>query len=198
MELYGLKNKDGKEYKIGINKEGSLLYVTAIENYPEPKFKVGDWVVVVLTMGIDSPDTRQTLRVGSFDSDCYFLKDAEGRGYGHATMIRHATKDEIETYLRKIADEKYPIGTNYFSVPDGYREAVRGTFRYYNNGDYLTDGHGGCIYCNGKWAEIVPSKKKLPKTKEDIKDFLNMFSERYWDDKPVASAMEKFLDQYED
>ena len=179
MELYGLKDKDGKEYKL-ITPFNTLLedydtYKIAVVT-PKLNLKVGDWVV-----------GRESIWSGPHR----ITDDFDLLGYTDPYDNRHATKDEIKSHLRKIAEEKYPIGTKYFSVPDSYREQVKGTFKYYIDEDNLTDGYGGSVYCQGKWAEIIPSKKKLPKTKEDIAMLLMEFSF-------PASLIAKLLEEYED
>jgi len=66
---------------------------------------------------------------------------------------------------------------------------------YYNkDSDALLCG-GMTLYIQGKFAEIIPSKKPLPKTKEEMLDFLRNFEYLYHKDN---SKIEDFLNDYED
>ena len=55
---------------------------------------------------------------------------------------------------------------------------------------------GVLIYEGGKWAEILPSKKPLPKTKEGIALLIEMYHNQN-DGLPFKTPVDEFLSQYE-
>jgi len=72
-------------------------------------------------------------------------------------ITRKLTEKEIEDYLIKEADRRgYKIGVKYIGC---YTEApvfeIKEKLKYYIGVDQLTDGCGGTVYLNGKWAEII-------------------------------------------
>ena len=186
MELFGLHDKDGKEYKF-INRYGSACW-DAIPITPEPKFKVGDWVI-----------GRESIWTGPHRiSDEFDLL-----GYTDEYDNRIATKEEIETHLKSIADEKYFNKTALCLEHGDHRRVLNKYTTYDKDVDELVtlgsvDGHtcNVWLYRKGKWAEIIPEKKKLPKTKDELvktlKEYFGAFNiERH-------PNYEEFLDQYED
>jgi len=125
---------------------------------PESEFKAGDWVVQMMKRG-DELGRIKTITNNHIEYD---------DGSGHSSWngyIRHATKYEIESHLRRICDEKYPVGTKFRGLYGGLIGTNNGGFNYYENTDQLTNGRS--IYLNGKWAEIIPDKKKRSKTKNE-------------------------------
>ena len=205
MNLYGLKDKDGKEYEVILPditmpgavdnrtfKIGDLITIKPIE--PEPMFKIGEWLAF--------DDYRKIF--------CYvdnvngYLK-GDDTGFYSPEYCKRATPQEVEQHLRKICDEKgykdgvkiREIGTNNTHTLERHRE-------WY----YLkeSDSFHGCtpseewdfgssnpyIYHNGQFAEIVTEKKKLPKTKREFRDFLVD-----WQNGEPRSIVE-FLKEYED
>lgn len=50
MELFGLKDKDGKEYKLITRSNSLSIGVESIE--PKPAFKVGDWACYCFLKGL--------------------------------------------------------------------------------------------------------------------------------------------------
>lgn len=75
---------------------------------------------------------------------------------GNYMTIKKGISLKEELLLKATTD--YPIGTKYFdALNDTQLCMVRGSFSYYEGGrkykDYITDGYGGTVYCNGKWAE---------------------------------------------
>jgi len=157
---------------------------------PKPEFKVGDWIISLMSHG------NEIQHIKSISDNCveYDMGCSPRYPHGHYSWrgyIRHATKDEIESHLKKICDEKYPVGTKYKSLVYGDFAQVKGIFRYFIEGDYMTDGFGGCVYDNGKFAEILPDKKKLPKTKAEFNTFLGAWANRH------TSTTDEFLNDYE-
>jgi hypothetical protein len=46
-----------------------------------------------------------------------------------------------------------------------------------STGFYITDGHGGCVYEYGKWAEILPSHPQITLNRNKVefhKDFIKV------------------------
>jgi len=74
-----------------------------------------------------------------------------------------ATPSEVESHLIKVAEEKgYVEGVKYKDLLLSNKECIRkGELYYYINDDMLTDGNGGAIYYQGKWASIIPSPLEL-------------------------------------
>jgi len=153
---------------------------------PKPMFKVGQWVTddyykEVIRFGYTEKDGRV------YDTNGYL------RNVG-VKYLRHATPQEIESHLRKICDDKY-IGKKVKCLSTG-----RGIIKEYNvyefKGDTLwyTDNYGSpmMVYRSGKFAEIIPEKKKLPKTKEEFNSFLGAYCNRH------TSSVAEFLKDYED
>lgn len=135
---------------------------------PKPKFKAGDWVY----WGGSSPTIGRIIRHCNEFADSWVLETANGKGkYDSCSEnnLTHITPQEIESHLIKIAKEKFKKGSKISSVTSG------NNFTFYNlediyyniNTDTLSNG-GMHMYSKGKWAEIIPEKKKLPKTKEEL------------------------------
>lgn len=61
--------------------------------------------------------------------------------------------DIIKDYLLLKAKQRYPIGTKYISAFNGDKCIVKEHLDYYYN--QITDGCGGSVYYDGKWAEII-------------------------------------------
>jgi len=168
------------------------------KNEPDtvPKFKVGDWVIGENRCLPKKPSLiRKFYEYSLMDYDDFegATKQIAWKGY-----IRHATPDEIESHLRKICDEKY-IGKKVKSLHDeNYIQKVLQFWLYSFNEDKLwyeidSEKHPTTnllIYDQGKFAEIIPDKKKLPKTREEFEIFLDEYVYGEWN-------RDKFLDQYE-
>ena len=161
---------------------------------PKPEFKVADWAKWESANG-----TWCTV---------FYITDICGTtvlGWDKPGCIEHQcliedllkpTRDEIESHLKKICDEKYPVGTKFNSVTIGGGIGIAtGKCRYYNN-DHLTNGAGFTIYSHGKWAEIIPDKKTLPKTKEELAELLRKFQDDSLLPFPTLDV-EQFLQDYE-
>ena len=122
------------------------------------KFKVGDWIYSLEEIHPyrEVGDVFQILEC-SFDS-FYYIDDTCS---SDPSSFRLATDDEITEHLKEKAKEKgFKTGTIYkgFSFKDSITKV--GNFdklQYYHEkcDEYLTDGYGGSIWQNGKWAEII-------------------------------------------
>ena len=194
MELFGLRDRNGIDYKIV--KENHDLYWTAV---PLPfatksMFRVGDWIIGEDNKMCPHNPCRITDIRGRL-----VIYDDDGLEKRQSMGIRHATSQEIESHLRKICDEKY-IGKK---VADSF-SGTCGYARYFDFYDFKTDcvyyknfGNGVCVYRQGKFAEIILDKRPLPKTKEELKDTLFRFNQKY-SRTPLADTLTEFLEDYED
>ncbi len=135
-----------------------------IEEQNKPKYEVGEWLY------FDNSDFYGIFRYKScnecdtFASDesywfpkrdmAYYRTDIcyTTGSFGKDWNITKATTSQIESILTKVAIHK------------GFKEGVKYNggsilhwdyLEYYPREDQFTDGHGGSIYCKGKWAEIV-------------------------------------------
>ena len=179
MELFGLKNENGKDVRLIVTDNPythphPTMKVEVIE--PKLEFKVGDWVNVVLNdicfivVGI-IPNMREDflqLEQPKME-EIYYEKKAN---------LRHATPQEIESHLRKICDEKY-VGKKVHCI--GFEEKIFTIkeFDFYNT-EYdamyysaLENTYLNCIYQAGRFAEIVADEpKELPKTIDELKQLI--------------------------
>jgi len=205
MELYGLKDKKGNDVTLDVEIDQSttnlvwkIKYIKDTE--PKPEFKVGQWVYYINPPHMKGMDA--IFRIADIhdcaDKGRFRLFSGDEGGWYEADYCRLATREEIESHLINIAQKGYPIGTKY--IYGGKEYIVRNKFRYYDD-LYITDGVRGdigAVYDNGKWAEIVPQKKKLPKTKEEYVQFLKDFDKSMLPDDMIRDRIRPFLDQYED
>jgi len=162
----------------------------------QPEFQTGDWVVlksdgeINRIREINGNDLR-------YDDGSYHQ---EFKGY-----IRHATRQEIEQRLIEICNAKgYIEGAIFHPLNNPlWIQTIGDTFWYDSFDDELhttapkQEWNGHCsdpvVYSKGKFAEIVPEKKKLPKTKREFRDFLNDYGCNHKYEEPMD-----FLDDYED
>jgi hypothetical protein len=169
----------------------------------ESEFKVGDWVighngclpsVPKYVAEISDDVIRYSSNVSGVADNGQFPK-----------YIRHATEEEIESYLRKVCDEKY-VGKKVKGFADAQTGIINTTPAAQPYVDFLdrywmssNEGWYICVYEKGKFAEIVeePKKKPLPKTKEELKSALIEFGLNYTDD-ATRGEVEEFINQYED
>jgi len=170
------------------------------KNEPDtvPEFKVGDWVIGENRCLPKKPSLiRKFYEYNLMDYDDFegATKQIAWKGY-----IRHATKEEIESHLKKICDEKY-IGKKVKCLVEERDEKIIGGFKEYRyNEDCMiyTDeaGLNMFVYDQGKFAEIIPDKKKLPKTREELKELLRQVQDDSLLPFPTID-IDDFLDQYE-
>ena len=205
MELFGLKDKDGKEYTLVVPLfANATKEVFAFCDEPKQEFRVGQWCYYDNPKGKGIPFVFRIEEVSNDGTDLLrksvdltFTNGIEWLPYRHC---RHATPQEIEQHLRKICDEKgYKKGTKIKCVMFPEREIfeLSGEFQYWLEYDRLVDiatnnsSYVPAIYNEGKFAEIIPPKKPLPKTRDEYMKFINLA--RNW----MTKNKEEFLDQYE-
>jgi hypothetical protein len=137
---------------------------------PEPEFKVGQWI-------FKESGIIQIYRINRVGEDRLYSDD----GYEHnfiTDVVRLATPTEIEAHLRKICNKRgYRVGIKVLSVRSGEEWAIESNEFDYHKSEDLLYIDNIAVYEVGKWAEIVPDKKKLPKTKDELacllQDWLN-------------------------
>lgn len=148
--------------------DGSIFVREKETTETKTEFKVGQWVIT--PAGI-------LRRIKEFKK-----KDEEGvqiafDDYGEIiqlTSFYHpTTPQEIETHLRKICDEKY-IGKKVKGLL-GSDGIIKSKGHYCFENDWLQyiskNGIGITVYEQGKFAEIISDKKKLPETKVEFEEF---------------------------
>lgn len=176
------------------------------ESKPLPEFKLGDWVIL-------KPYNKHFPQRISEINRPYFWVDNETDGYLFRDTngfynLRLATPAEIEAHLRKICDEKY-VGKRVKCLVDG-RYIVSDFWEYSATEEGICyrakgDSDGVWLYKRGKWAEILPDKKPLPKTKDDFITFLTHWLEDDQDGFSFTAdnkdewgtGINNFLDQYD-
>lgn len=209
MELYGLKDKDGKEYKVTLpdttvpnaidNRTFTLgdLSIKPVE--PKKEFKTGDWVFEIDRKFINT--RHRVTRIIKIENNEIWCEDFNESSWLNSTSFikayRHATPQEIETHLRKICDEKY-IGKKVKSLFSDTIDTIQVYQSFSFSRDqmwYTGNTMGVLVYEQGKFADIVPGKKKLPKTKEEFKVFLKEYSNQ---NVSLGVQLLHFLSDYED
>jgi hypothetical protein len=151
-----------------------LIYYSGRKNH---QFYIGDWWFVLGTENLIYKD-------GNFD-----------------ILERPATPAEIESYLRKICDEKY-VGKKVKCLLSG-TYTVGKFWEYDKDADKIcyttTDGNGDGIWLfkDGKFAEIIPDKKPLPKTKKGIGELIKLYYDQNFP-LPFITPVDEFLKDYED
>jgi len=172
------------------------------ESKHEPKFKAGQWYI----REYKHTETEDKMFRISRIEGRYFYYDCSNISAGSNWIAkdspfynesRPATPAEIESYLRKICNEKY-IGKKVCSIYNITGTVKGQIYKYLFDSDEFIYDNGLTVYKQGKFASIIPDKKKLPKTKEEYKVFLDDF----WhalpeDDKIDGLVSDDFLDQYE-
>jgi len=162
------------------------------ESKHKPEFKAGQWVLTGLS---DDPIRR----IFAIKNDQVFLDYMDGEDqiedkspFPLNVIKRLATPAEIESHLKKIFDKKY-IGKKVCSIYN-ITGIVKGQiYKYLFDSDEFIYDNGLTVYKQGKFAEIIEDKKKLPKTKEEFENFHKEYIES-----PLTFTFTKFLDQYED
>ena len=149
---------------------------------PQTEFKVGQYIIA----DGDSIPRRITRATSAIiECDKYFY---------YPWAVRLATPAEIEAHLKKEAERRGYKGKRVKSAGDGHTDTVIDICEFIS-GTLYGDGANGrhvILYDRGKWAEILPDKKKLPKTREEFMKFLGDYTNRH------CSTVQNFLDQYED
>lgn len=159
----------------------------------EPKFKVGDWVFLRTTV------LGRVVKPCGVYPQCWSL-DVDGNittyNSCHEDYLRLATPSEIETHL--IAEAKRRGYTSFvcYVTPvnkDKHKLSNNPQFGYHvsRGTEYLTDGWGGSVYEDGKWANIISNKRKFPKTKEELKAVIEDCVNR------TSMSYDAFINQFE-
>jgi len=156
---------------------------TIYKNYKEKQeteFKAGQWAGFKTRNGRIHP-----FLIHHFEGDKVYGQDFKFKDDIYKIWYQtdrynliSITKEEIESHLRKICDEKY-IGKKVKCLhrgeytiistphPSGYDKIYDQFWMIASNSD------GVCVYEQGKFASIIEDKKKLPKTREEFEVFLN-------------------------
>jgi len=184
------KVKEINETEVRID---GCLYRKVEETKTKTEFKVGDWIIGTEECSYPKEPSRV---ISLADDGINYLDEQEREQFEHI-QIRLATKEEIETHLKKVCKEKYKNGNKLSSAK------YDSCFIYdelesvdYNYKDDILSSRGMFIYYKGKWAEIIPEKKALPKTKEEFVGFLVSFETRYHNG--TGLSINEFLKEYED
>jgi hypothetical protein len=128
----------------------------------------------------------------------------EGNNKGYEKSIcRPATPAEIESHLKSICDEKY-IGKKVKSLANHIDKLgiiiENPRIKYYESSDELwyedSKTFMQCVYKQGKFAEIISEKKKLPKTRDEFAELLHKFQDDAFLPFPTMDV-DVFLNEYE-
>ena len=148
----------------------------------KPEFKVGDWVI-----GVKNFRPFHPVRITKIKKRIFYWKAVDNTEcdnswksslFDEEVFIRLATHDEIENHLIEEAKKRgFKNGCfhkdNLFFFYHLYYSPI---LEYRLNGDFLMNGNNFIIYENGKWAEVIEEKKELPKTVEELKQFMTDFA----------------------
>ena len=169
---------------------------------PKPEFKVGDWVTGSMASWSSPVRIEKVLEKNNYIVTNVFddpKNYSESIRTYEVKYLRHATKDEIESHLKKICDERY-VGKKVKCLMYPNDSGTIFKFSRYDGvemgGDvdqmvYIdTDDRCMVVYSEGKFAEIIPDKKKLPKTKDEFENFLDAYN-------PFEDSIKEFLNDYE-
>lgn len=189
----------------------------------EPKFKVGEWIIGKNGYTPYNPSRITSLSSNLIYYLCW-NGSSETSSFMDGQSVRHATKDEIEKHLIQIAKDKgfLDMGVKFKSINQYEIGVVREIKPYDDNDDdikweYIPDldslycasglttracnGTMVCsnpsIYIEGRWAEVIPSKKKLPTTKQGIGELINRYHNQN-EGLPFKTPIDEFLNNYED
>lgn len=168
----------------------------------EPEFKVGGW-----SGWIDLGGIKHLFRITEFKGSQAYGNNGPNMGKEgwpdksenqcSISSLVLATKEEIESHLIKVAKEKgFKEGCRYNNTAGNTKVAVKDPELYESDNPYsLHCGEGcGLIYDNrlNQWAQILPSKKALPKTKKEFAHFIDE-----WSKSSFEMSWNDFIDLYE-
>ena len=204
MKLFGLKDENGKEYVLNVTNayKGNTKDINVYPIEPTPKFKVGDWII-----STEYPSDGVVRISEIFGNILYFTGCLSNGNEFHSEIksqfVRPATASEIKSHLIKEAERRgFKNNVKYKDPVNEKIHKLRFDKLYYCEGDILTDGWGGAIYQDGQWATIIPDKKPLPKTKDELTqifyDFALFCSECSNFQYISQAKIDKFLGKYED
>jgi hypothetical protein len=170
-----------KDFLMELHKSVPEILKKEIENeLPDlfkPKNKVGGWVQdISLESGkslwfIEKIDGSKSLNNpvlsygfdmdGDWDDSSYRMSELL-----NSQLYRPATEEEVQEALINEAKKRgFKNGVKYndVSIYKGIKtlKMFDNIKCYIENDNQLTDGCGGSIFCNGKWAEIIDDKAKL-------------------------------------
>jgi hypothetical protein len=205
-ELFGLKDKNGKEYKIlvsetmGVGLTGTP-WCAPIEKEPkQSKFVIGGWYnqneIIFCVTGISEEFIYYDKTITPNWGEPQFRVNA-----GWYYNAKPAAIVEIHTALTSTCER---LGL--LKEGQKLKSAVGSPFKVelskditYNKKHNALYNKGMALYYNGKFAEIVPEKKKLPKTKEELVMLWSQWNRASQvDPKYVGRSMVYFLEDYED
>ena len=193
-ELFGLKDAEGKKYKLLVESYRDGFTISGILPEQEtPKFKIGDWVVWFGGKPTIGRIKKHCLEFGDSWELTDMSKDSKGE-YNSCSEVylRLATSEEIKKHISKICFEKY-VGKKIKGIEDGvistivaenYKDGISHSWVYSFIDDCFSasspcvewEKHSNpIIYKKGVWAEVLPDKKKLPKTKDEVVSMLSDF-----------------------
>jgi len=154
----------------------------------EPHFKIGQWVI-----GENGFYPKEPCRIVGIEEGGFYYEDTKNRKVWEHYKVRPATHSEIESHLIKMAKEKgFKEGVTVKHQNYDVSHKIKGClFSYGNNSDFLSL-NDILIYEDGVWAKILPSKKPLPKDKEELRNFLID-----WKYRSEGASINDFLNDYE-
>lgn len=183
--------------------------------YKEIEFKVGDWVTVTEKPTEWSSKCNRscpfediyplTGRISKMEKDSYYTA-IELCDYGfdisgliEKDIIRLATKEEIESYLKKeairrgfkagVTIKKSGINSRFTSFTF---KPINDSFAYDFKNDILDSNGNGYIYEKGQWSEILSSFPQI-----EINGYKGEFLEDYVKFGCAEIASRLFIDLYE-
>jgi hypothetical protein len=117
------------------------------------EFKVGDWIIWDKRDDKNGPYRLTQKNSGGFLDQSKIYRNVENSNY------RYATEEEIKSHLIEEAKRRgFKIGTRFDSATGNTNDWKIGCIKpEYNkdNDGFLLDGESGCVYYQGKWAEII-------------------------------------------
>ena len=148
------------------------------EEKHEPEFKVGDWA------GYKTVDGRIHLfKIDHFENNRVYGQSFEYEDDLYRVTwecctdgLISVTKEEIEAHLKRICNKRY-IGKKARCLIDNEDIKRIECFAEYDYDDDSIvyndkDSRNMYIYQQGKFAEIIPDKKKRPETRAEFEEFL--------------------------
>jgi hypothetical protein len=178
--------KDIKE-QISELREEFNRRIDELEKELKPEFKVSAWYKF---------NNHEEIKIfGAVDEDNTYLYDNEDTAYPKRSCTP-ATPQEIESHLRSVCD-KY-VGKKVKGLIGDYNaESILNSYASYEKIDdtfwMKNERHlWVCLYSNGVFAEILPSLKPKPVTREDFEKFLAAYEGNYFN----GFAMSSFLNDY--
>jgi hypothetical protein len=178
--------------------------LSSLQDQKKFKFKVGKWYKNT------NYDAIIFFRIYKIEEDSVFYDNSNEFGLNiekfdigstWANQSCLATPEEIQDHLISIAKSKgfkgglklHPVNT--YCADYIYIENVD-KWKYYSGIDKLRLNDTS-IYEKGRWAEIIPDKKKLPKTKEEFYKFCeDLFQNE--NRRGKFDEIINFLNEYED